>query len=74
MRSTLTALALAASLRSFAAAHGQHEHDHVADTKEPFIGWTQQDLDAKWGTDVCLPLLICKSYLNFNSSLPTTPH
>lgn len=29
-------------------------HDHTEDTgyQEPFVGWTQEDLDAKWGTDV----------------------
>jgi hypothetical protein len=63
MRSTLTALALASGFTSLAAAHGQHEHDHVVDTKEPFIGWTQEDLDAKWGTDVCLPLSLDVSQL-----------
>lgn len=36
-------------------------HEHVEDTgyQEPFVGWTQEDLDAKWGTDVC-------SMLNYN--------
>jgi agmatinase len=52
MRSTLATLVLATGLTSLVAAHGQHDHDHVVDTKEPFIGWTQEDLDAKWGTDV----------------------
>jgi hypothetical protein len=63
MRTTLTALALASGFTGLAAAHGQHEHDHVVDTKEPFIGWTQEDLDAKWGTDVCLQLSIHKAIL-----------
>lgn len=32
-----------------------HSHAEAADTQEPFVGWTQEDLDAKWGTDVrCL--------------------
>jgi hypothetical protein len=68
MRTTLTALALASGFTGLAAAHGQNEHDHVVDTKEPFIGWTQEDLDAKWGTDVCLPLSIHKAILT-----PTHP-
>ena len=29
-----------------------HEHENTAGTQEPFIGWTREDLDAKWGTDV----------------------
>ena len=29
-----------------------HEHDEAAGYQEPFVGWTQADLDAKWGTDV----------------------
>lgn len=38
-------------LSSLASAHA---HAEAADTKEPFVGWTKEDLDAKWGTDVCL--------------------
>lgn len=29
-----------------------HEHDETIDTQQPFVGWTKDDLDAKWGTDV----------------------
>lgn len=25
---------------------------NATDVQEPFVGWTQEDLDAKWGTDV----------------------
>ncbi|KXL44099.1 hypothetical protein M433DRAFT_918 [Acidomyces richmondensis BFW] len=28
-----------------------HKHDETIDSKEPFVGWTKDDLDAKWGTD-----------------------
>lgn len=70
MRPAITAFALATGLSGLAAAHGQHDHDHVVDTKEPFIGWTQEDLDAKWGTDVCLPLQL----LNISLSPPLVNH
>jgi agmatinase len=63
MKSTLTAFALATGFTNLVAAHDQHEHDHVVDIKEPFIGWTQEDLDAKWGTDVRLSLSIQKAIL-----------
>ena len=26
-------------------------HDHEAEEQQPFVGWTKDDLDAKWGTD-----------------------
>lgn len=39
------------ALASVAAAHAGH--DHTVDSQKPFVGWTQEDLDAKWGTDVC---------------------
>lgn len=32
-----------------------HDHAESVDTQEPFIGWTKDDLDAKWGTDVRRP-------------------
>ena len=41
-----------ASLSGLATAHIVAETEH---TQEPFVGWTQDDLDAKWGTDVCTP-------------------
>ena len=31
-----------------------HEQEDLSSTQEPFIGWTREDLDAKWGTDVRL--------------------
>ena len=41
-----------------------HEHDEAAGYQEPFVGWTKEDLDAKWGTDVSQrPML----YLNINA-------
>jgi agmatinase len=51
MRPTLAVAVLAGGLLRSAAAHDHH--DEIAHTQEPFIGWTQEDLDAKWGTDVC---------------------
>ncbi|KAF2486829.1 arginase family-domain-containing protein [Neohortaea acidophila] len=44
-----TALVLCAAAVGLTHAHAGH--DHVEDTTEPFIGWTKEDLDAKWGTD-----------------------
>jgi len=29
-----------------------HEYDETIDTQQPFVGWTKDDLNAKWGTDV----------------------
>lgn len=51
MRSTLAAAVLAGGLLGSVSAHDHHEE--VVNTQEPFVGWTQEDLDAKWGTDVC---------------------
>jgi len=51
MRPTLAAVVLAGGLVRPGAAH-DHQ-DGIVNTQEPFIGWTQEDLDAKWGTDVC---------------------
>jgi len=28
-----------------------HEYDETIDTQQPFVGWTKDDLNAKWGTD-----------------------
>jgi len=39
-----------------------HEHDETDAYPEPFVGWTQEDLDAKWGTDVCP--LSCTQQIN----------
>lgn len=52
MRSALAAAVLAGGLLRSGAAH--EHHDEAVKTQEPFVGWTQEDLDAKWGTDVCL--------------------
>lgn len=30
---------------------GHNHHDEAEDRQKPFVGWTQDDLDAKWGTD-----------------------
>lgn len=51
MRSALAAAVLAGGLLRSGAAHDHH--DETVNTQEPFVGWTQEDLDAKWGTDVC---------------------
>jgi agmatinase len=51
MRSTLATAFLASGLVKFGIAHDHHEE--IIQTQEPFVGWTQEDLDAKWGTDVC---------------------
>lgn len=50
VRPTLAAAILASGLLEFGTAHDHHET--IVNTQEPFIGWTQEDLDAKWGTDV----------------------
>ncbi|KAK3623221.1 hypothetical protein LTR56_021701 [Elasticomyces elasticus] len=44
----MLSLVLTAALAALAAAHAGHED---AGTQEPFVGWTKDDLDAKWGTD-----------------------
>jgi agmatinase len=51
MRPTLAAAVLAGGLLGSASAHDHH--DETVNSQEPFVGWTQEDLDAKWGTDVC---------------------
>lgn len=43
-------LTLLLSLVGLAWAHSNHEHEHE-DPGQPFVGWTREDLDAKWGTD-----------------------
>jgi agmatinase len=55
MRSTLAAAVWASGFLKLGTAHDHHEH--VVNTQEPFVGWTQEDLDAKWGTDVCTTTL-----------------
>lgn len=50
MRSALAAAVLASGFWKHGAAHDHHEG--IVNKQEPFIGWTQEDLDAKWGTDV----------------------
>jgi hypothetical protein len=52
MRSILAAAVLAGGLLGSVSAHDHHEE--TVNKQEPFVGWTQEDLDAKWGTDVCL--------------------
>lgn len=39
-----------------------HKHDETIDSKEPFVGWTKDDLDAKWGTDVSSMLFVLLSH------------
>lgn len=55
MASKILVLGLCALAR-FAIAHGDHHHEEE-NTQEPFIGWTKEDLDAKWGTDVSLTMM-----------------
>lgn len=50
MRLQLAAAVFSSGLWSLAGAHDHHSNEGYA---EPFVGWTQEDLDAKWGTDVC---------------------
>jgi len=54
MLSLLLAAAFA-TLSSFATAHTGAETEHTQG-QEPFVGWTKDDLDAKWGTDVHSPI------------------
>ena len=35
-----------------------HAHHDTEDPQEPFIGWTREDLDAKWGTDVSIATMM----------------
>ena len=56
MKSALAAAVLASGFWKHTAAHDHHD-DGIVNTQEPFIGWTQEDLDAKWGTDVCMPCI-----------------
>lgn len=56
-----TALSGLLAIVALSAAHGD-DAEHV-DSQEPFIGWTQEDLDAKWGTDVGAYILRSYSYL-----------
>lgn len=39
------------ALAGLSIGHGDHDHEEEH-LQEPFIGWTREDLDAKWGTDV----------------------
>lgn len=43
---------LLSTLLALSGLIGAHEHDEAAGYQEPFVGWTQADLDAKWGIDV----------------------
>ncbi|EMD00708.1 hypothetical protein BAUCODRAFT_29066 [Baudoinia panamericana UAMH 10762] len=47
MRSSVGYLILCAVLR----AGVTHAHAEAAESQEAFVGWTREDLDAKWGTD-----------------------
>ena len=38
-----------------------HVHHDTEDPQEPFIGWTREDLDAKWGTDVSIANMMLTS-------------
>ena len=52
MMKTASAWLAATALAGFVQAH---VHAEAAETQqEPFVGWTKEDLDAKWGTDVGL--------------------
>ena len=52
MRPVAVAAALTALLHP-AVAHISAE---AAGTQEPFVGWSQEDLDSKWGTDASTSL------------------
>ncbi|RMX95625.1 hypothetical protein D0868_11629 [Hortaea werneckii] len=43
-----TAIVLFTTLPGLSLGHAHHDTE---DPQEPFIGWTREDLDAKWGTD-----------------------
>ena len=45
-------LMLCATLLAFFELSIAHDEDHNTGYQEPFVGWTKEDLDAKWGTDV----------------------
>lgn len=47
LRNSLLAILAAVTLTG---AHGHHDVEE--ETQEPLVGWTKDDLDAKWGTDV----------------------
>lgn len=40
------------ALWALIASVSAHEDDRNAGYQEPFVGWTKEDLDAKWGVDV----------------------
>ncbi|KAH9827096.1 agmatinase, mitochondrial precursor [Teratosphaeria destructans] len=44
-----TAAVAVAAFPGLSAAHG--DDGHLEEEQVPFIGWTREDLDAKWGTD-----------------------
>ncbi|KAK4636821.1 Guanidinobutyrase [Fulvia fulva] len=46
LRNSLLAILAAVTLTG---AHGHHDVEE--ETQEPLVGWTKDDLDAKWGTD-----------------------
>ena len=48
---SLTSLAALLTLSSLTVAHNHDDHPSPS-SQEPFVGWTKEDLDAKWGTDV----------------------
>ena len=45
-------LNLCLTLLAWCEVGTSHESDEAAGYQEPFVGWTKEDLDAKWGTDV----------------------
>ena len=43
---------VAQGLALLAVLAASHEASYSEESDQPFIGWTKEDLDAKWGTDV----------------------
>ena len=44
--------ALCMALLALCEVGTAHDGDETAGYQEPFVGWTKEDLDAKWGIDV----------------------
>lgn len=55
MRILALTAAVAGCLLSGVTGHDGHNDGYP----EPFVGWTKEDLDAKWGTDVRILVRSC---------------
>jgi len=53
-RGKMRTVAASAAFAAFSGLTAAHTYAEAADAQEPFVGWTKDDLDAKWGTDVRL--------------------